>query len=311
MRDSRDRSLVRDWLEYAFLRLMSMFLCLLPRQLGMGLAWLFGIFAFDVVRVRRLLVLSNLRKAFPEKSSAERRRIGRASHINMARVVVEMLRANFLDREKILSVVSLDRKSETLYHRVIEEGKGVVFVSGHYSNWELLSARTASIGYPAIGIMQNLRNPFINERLMEIRRKFGLDIVAQGLAVRKAIKTLRNGGTVVLLADQDAGLKHGIPTKFFDRPAFTYRGPATFAVQYNAPLLAMWIYRKGGCYFADYERLDERALVNLPTKADKEIRIKHLTKAYVQWLEERIRVDPKQYLWLLSRWENRSKQYTG
>lgn len=310
MKDSRNRFLVRDWLEYAFLRLMAMFLFLLPRQLKMGIAGLFGIFAFDIVRVRRWLVLSNLQKAFPEKTLAERRRIGQASFINLSIVVMEILRAYFLDRKKILSTVYLDRESEALYHRIIKEGKGVVFVSGHYSNWELLFAHTASLGCPTISIMQNLHNPLINKPLKEIRRKLGVNLVDQGVAVRRVIKTLKKGGVVMLLADQDAGPKHGVSTNFFEKLAFTYRGPATFSVQYNSPLLAMWIYRKGGCYIVDYERLDVRALANLPAEADEEIRIQRLTQAYVKWLEGRIRMDPKQYLWLHSRWETRYELHT-
>jgi len=184
---------------------MGLLMGALPRPMALGLAWPLGVFAFDIIRIRRRVTLENLAQAFPDKSPAERRRIGRAAFINLTVVAIEMLRVRHLTREKVLSLVHMDEESEALHHRIMKEGKGVVFVSGHYSTWELLAARLAATGYPTLIIVQQQRNPLVNRDLTKSRDRLGFNIVDRGGAVRSVLSTLKEGGVVGILADQDAG----------------------------------------------------------------------------------------------------------
>ncbi len=304
------RPTFQDRLEYLSLRLMGLLMGALPRPLALGLAWPLGVFAFDIVRIRRRVTLENLAQAFPDRSPAERRRIGRGAFINLAVVAVEMLRARHLTREKVLSLVHMDEESEALHHRIMKEGKGAVFVGGHYSTWELMAARLAATGYPTLIIVQQQRNPLVNRDLAKSRDRLGFHLVDRGKAVRYVLSMLKEGGVVGILADQDAGPRFGIFIDFFGRPASTYQGPAGFALRCGAPLVGAWIHREGISYTAGYRRLDEEALVGLPPDADEETRIRRLTEAYVQWFEERIRMDPDQYFWLHRRWKTRPEQQT-
>ena len=196
---------LQDRLEYLLLRMVGFFVGLLPRSFALLCARPLGIVAFDIVRFRRRITLENLEHAFPEKSRAERTRIGRAAFVNLALVVMEMLRAFRMTRERVLSLVQVDSESESLYHRLVEGGRGVIFVGGHYSTWEFLAARVAATGYPTLIIVQDQRNPLVNRDLIETRRKLGFLITGRGQAVRSVLKTLKDGGTVGILADQDAG----------------------------------------------------------------------------------------------------------
>ena len=307
---SEPKPTLQDRIEYLFIRAVGFLMAVLPRSFALGFARSLGIFAYDVLRIRRRVTLENLARAFPQKSPLERRRIGRAAFINLAIVGMEMLRASRLTREKVLSLVQVDEESESLYHRLMKESKGVVFISGHYSTWEFLGARIAATGYPTLIIVQDQRNPLVNKELMRARKRLELLLAGRGQAVRNVLRTLREGGTVALLADQDAGPKSGLFIDFFGEPASTYQGPAAFAILGGAPLLACWIHREGLSYRAGYERLDEDALAGLPADAGEEVRVRRLTEAYVRWLEERIRMDPDQYLWLHRRWKSRPERET-
>lgn len=289
---------------YLLIRAAGVVVSILPRPLAIALAKMLGVVAFSVLRAERVITMHNLREAFPEKSPAERRRIGRAAMGNLMVVGMEMLRARFYSRDRVLSSVYLDPDSEALYHQLMNEGRGVVFVGGHYCNWELLGARTAAVGYPGVGVMQNLGNPFINRELKMMRDKLGGRLAARGVALREAIRMLKEGGAIFLLADQEADLHSGIFTNFFGKPTVTFTGPASLAVRYNAPLVATSIYRERGRYRAFFERLDNPILAELPPGADEDTHIRILTESFVRWLEKQIRTDPKQYLWLHRRWES-------
>lgn len=299
------RPTLQHRLEYAALRTAGFLFGVLPRTVRMLLALKLAFLAFDLTRVRRRVTLRNLERAFPELSPAERRKIARASYFNLAIVAMEMLQARRLDPKKVIASVHLDSESEALYHRVMREGKGAVFVSGHYGNWELMAARTAAVGYPSAVIVQRQRNPLLDRDLTATRKRLGFNIVGRGQAVRGMLKILREGGAAMILADQDAGSRDGLFVDFFGHPASTYRGPALFAVHAQAPMIGGWIYREKGRYHLSYERLDEEALKGLPPDADEETRVRCLTEAYVRWLERKIRKDPYQYLWLHHRWKSR------
>jgi len=295
----------KDWIEYLLLRSFGFFVTLLPRPVAIRVAWPLGIFACDILRIRRRVTLENLERAFPEKSNAERNRIARASYVNLGVVGMEMLRVSRLNKEKVISLVSLDEESEALHHTLIKEGNGIIFLSGHYSTWELMAARIAATGYPTTIIVKDQSNPLVNRQLTKARQKLDYIITGQSHAIRNVLKALKEGGTVALLADQDAGTKSELFIDFFGEPASTYQGPAVFAVRSGSPLVGSWIHREGLTYRLSYARLDTEVMVNLPDDADEETRIRRLMEIYVRWMEEQIRLDPGQYLWLHRRWKSR------
>lgn len=298
------RPTIGQRIKYLLLRLLGVILFILPHWASRTIARLLGVIAFDVLRMGRRMVLSYLEQVFPEKTPAQRRSIGRAGHCNLTIVGMEMLHARFLSREQVISRIQLEEESETLYHQLMKEGRGVVFVGAHYSNWELLGARLASVGYSLLTIVQDHPNPLFNRYLAETRGKLGTSIVRRSEAVRGVLRALNEGRAVGVLADQDAGPNGGVVTDFFGKPVSSFQGPFAFTVRCNAPLVAAWIYRsEGGRYRAGCQRLDEKALAGVAAGADEETRILRLTESFVQWLEELILKDPRQYLWLHPRWQ--------
>lgn len=302
--DARRPSLQHRF-EYLLLRGVGLAVRILPRPVADGLARLLALLAFDLLRIRRRVTLDNLIQAFPERDARWHRRTARAAYHNLALVGMESLRALHGDPRRLLERVDLEPASQQLYHDLMAGGRGVVFVSGHYGNWELIAARTAAVGYPSAVIVQEQRNPLFDQALEQVRERMGFNSVGRGVAVRGILRVLKDGGAAMILADQDAGQRDALFIPFFGRPASTYQGPALFAVRSGAPLVGGWIHREGGRYRAWYERLDEAALKDLPEESDEETRVRRLTEAYADWLERMIRTDPGQYLWLHRRWKSR------
>jgi KDO2-lipid IV(A) lauroyltransferase len=305
------RPTLQHRLEFAALRFVGSAFGILPQTLRIIVAIKIAVLAFDILRIRRRVTLTNLERAFPEFPPARRRKIARAAYINLAIVGMEMLLAGKLDAEQVIALVDLDPDSEALIHELMKHGTGIVFVSGHYGNWELMAARTAAIGYPSAVIVQEQRNPLMDRELSRTRERLGFNLVGRGSAVRGMLKILKEGGAAMILADQDAGTKDGVFVDFFGYPASTYRGPGQFVVHTGAPMLGGWIHREEGRYRLTFERLDEATLDELEEDVDDESRIQLLTAAYVAWMERMIRKDPSQYLWLHHRWKSRPQGQTA
>jgi KDO2-lipid IV(A) lauroyltransferase len=303
MNDQTGHPNIRQSIKYLLLRLLGLLLSLLPHQIALIIAEILGVIAFDVVRRGRRMALHYLAQVFPEKTPAERRAIGRAGHCNLIIVAMEMMRARFAPRERVISRVELDTGSEKLIHNLMEEGRGIIFVGSHYSNWEYLGARLAAVGYPFLAIVQDHPNPLFNRYLSRMRRRLGIDVVRRSEAVKGVLRFLKDGGAVGIVADQDASRFGGVVTDFFGKPVTSFKGPFAFAVKCNSPLVAAWVYRENGRYRAGCQRLDEEALADLEPEADDDVRILKLTQSFIQWLEGQIIKDPGQYLWLHPRWQ--------
>ncbi len=293
---------VQHRLEYALLRLIGALAGRLPRRLMLGVGRGLGILIFEVVRLRRRVTLANLDRAFPGRTPAWRRRIGRAAFVNLAVVGMEMLRARRLDPARVIALVDLEPASEALLQAVMEEGRGAVIIGAHYSAWELLGARLAAVGHPTVAIMQEQRNRLMNDDLVRVRERLGIRLVAKAGAGKEVMRTLAQGGLVLIVGDQDAGREYGVFLDFFGTPAATHTAPAAFARRAGAPLLGGWIHREGGRYRASLTRLDEGRPADRDGEAEQ-AQITRLTAAYLAWLEAGIRRDPGQYLWLHRRWK--------
>lgn len=291
-------------LEYAFLKAMEGVAAVLPRSLVRLAAWKIALLAFDLFRIRRRVTLDNLLRAFPDESARWRRRVARRAYYNLALVGLEMLQARRMDRERLLEKVAIHPDDREVVPQVMTEGKGAVLVGGHYGNWELMAARTAQLSQPSVVIVQDQRNPLMDRDLKETRRRLGLELVGRGVGIRGVLKTLKGGGAVMMLADQDAGTDDPMWIDFFGRPASAYRGPAVFCVRSGAPMVGGWIHREDDEYLIRYQRLDLQALEGLPEDADEETKVRALSEAFLGWLEEMVRRDPTQYLWLHRRWKS-------
>lgn len=303
MNDSIGHPTIGQRIKYMLLRLLGFLLSILPHWLAQAIAVFLGMIAFDVMWWGRRMALTYLAQVFPEKTPAERRAIGRAGHCNLIIVAMEMLRAHFAPRERVISRVELDAESEKLFHELMEQGRGMIVVGAHYSNWEYLGARLAAVGYPFLAIVQDHPNPLLNRYLSKMRRRIGIDVVKRSEAVRSVLRFLKEGGVVGIVADQDATSFGGVVTDFFGKPVTSFKGPFSFAVKCNSPLVAACVTREKGRYRASCQRLDEEALADLPPDADDEARILRLTESFMRWLESQIIRDPRQYLWLHPRWK--------
>ena len=268
----------------------------MPPQWVFGIVRVLGFLAFHVFRIRRSVTLNNLRNSFGvEKNGRELERIARLSYDHIGMTFIEMLYAPKLVM-RIHEIVDLSDIEKV--HSALERGKGLMLVGGHFGSWELNAGALAAAGIPISVVVRRQANPLVDRLMNRNRSLFGLKVIPTGASIKHIVQALRNGESIGLVSDQDAGRK-GVFVDFFGRKASTPRGAAKLALKYGAPVIVTMTARMSpGRY-----RMILREVDVVPDDT-----VESLTKRYTRVMEEIIRQFPEQYFWMHRRWKTRPPQ---
>jgi len=254
--------------------------------------------------IRRDIVESNLRLAFPECDEKWIAHTMLASYEHLGREVAAMMRLSKLDDSAVI-----ERTVPVGWEELDEArslGRGVVLVTGHYGNWEMAAATIASRGIPIAAIVRRQANRLVDERLQAMRHKLGVQTIYQGEAPSRVPRILRANGVVGIVGDQDAR-RSGVFVQYFGRPASTHRGPALFALRLSAPIFTCVARRMPGDDVR-YEVRGERVVFTPSGVLDADVLA--LTSELASRLEREVRVAPEQYFWFHKRWKTRPLEET-
>jgi KDO2-lipid IV(A) lauroyltransferase len=271
----------------------------LDRWLGVErsgrLAAALGRFAYRRLRIRADVAEDQLRRAFPERDDAWIRRTAEASYEHLGREGMAMLRLSRQGKEEVLAATEVEGLDAV--REAVAAGRGAIIMTGHFGNWEIGGAALAARGIPMDVVARRQKNPYVDRLINEARARLGMTVIRQGGATRAALRGLRKGHAVALVADQDAR-RRGVFVDFFGIPASTHRGPAVLALRSGAPVfMGTAVRRPGGGYRVRLAR------VPIPPGDDPEARADRLTAELTRSLEAAIRGEPGQYLWQHRRWK--------
>jgi len=296
---------LKDIIEYIALIIAGQILRFLPLRAVQCLGAWCGSLAFYVVPIRRNVALENLHKAFPEKTEREVWRITRQVYKNFGIVLFELLWFPKIKAEDLQKMVHVDNLE--LMEKKLSERKGLIMLSGHFGNWELLALAIGYLsGHPLSVIVQEQRNPLVNLLINRYRSRFGNHIINLGRAAKNSIAVLRKGGVVGMIADQ-SGPEDGLYVEFFGRNVATHDGPARFSLKTGAPLLMVFAVRQAdGTYHVHIEEVEQK---DLPEDATE--KVGELTRRHVAILERYIRAYPDHWLWLHRRWKHEATVKKG
>jgi KDO2-lipid IV(A) lauroyltransferase len=284
-----------DLLVYLVVRLILCVIQTLPMdtcdRLARRGAWL----AYDVLRIRRRVADDNLQLAFPEWSQQRREQIARQMWHHLLLMVCEL--------------AQLSRKiHETNYPRyvwcrdvaqhvdLLTSSRPVVMVSGHFGNFEVGGVLAGLLGFPTYTIARPLDNPFLHRFITRHRSSKGQYMLPKAGSAQHADRILAEGGTLVLLGDQDAGPK-GCWVPFFNRPASCHKAIALFAIAHQAPLVLSYARR------LDRPLHFEVGIAGVFDPLEHPLaNVRQITAWYNQQLEQLVRAHPEQYWWLHRRW---------
>ena len=295
----------RQRFDYALLKATTAVAAVLPRRALLALGRGVGALVWSRGLYRREIVRDNLRHAFGTEMDAARRDAVAAGFFrHLGTNLMEFLLLSRLKREDIRAWVDLEGLEH--YHAAAAAGHGVLLVSGHFGNWELMGARIAAEGLPLTSLGKRQSNAQVDRLLSSFRERAGLRVMPTGGSLKEIVTVLRRGETVGIVADQDAG-PDGVFTPFLGRPASYYRGPAYFSWKLRAPIVTAM----------DFRLADGRHRVELgpPFAAepgwDEATAVARLTEIFAQRLEAAVRRAPEQYFWTHRRWKTRPLKETA
>ena len=182
---------------------------------------------------------------------------------------------------------------------ILDEGKGLVGITGHVGNWELLGIAFREAAGERSGpvIAKRHPNPWLNDFIVESRARLGFEVVFQDQGLRPLLRGLKAGKLLGTVPDQDIRRVAGIFVPFFGRDAYTTTGPASLAVFGGAPILAGFLRRK------DYGLvLDLMEPLRPQPGADREAEVERLTREWSAQVEAQIRKQPSDWMWFHERW---------
>lgn len=272
----------------------------LPPAFNVAVGGCVGGALYHLAGARRVVAMDNLRAAFQEtKTPAEYRRILKGLFRNLGMTLMEVARIPAMDEHYIQRWVQVAPGSQERLEAARQKGRGVIFLTAHFGDWELVSITGAIRGYPTLVLAREQGWPRLNALLTRYRESKGCRMVTKGFAVRELVRGLKAGGIVGLLADQDGG-RNGVLAPFFGRLASTAPGSVAMGISTGAPILPVFIVRTGG---SAHELVVEDPLP-IPEEGALESRIRQGIAAYLQILERYVRQYPSQWLWLHRRWKS-------
>lgn len=287
-----------DSLILVFIKAVRACVHVLPIGVSLAIGRLIGCVAYAVSK-RRYVAYYNLKAAFGnQKSSKELRRVAFQSIQMMGMNAVELLKFPDLTKDYIDRHIEIEGREEV--EKVYSKQNGIIFLTAHYGNWEMLNIAGALLGFPLSVLARIQRHPRSDEYLNGLRASKGSRVIYKGMMVREILKTLKDGGLVGILSDQDGG-KNGVFVDFFGRQSSSPRGVSIFGQRTGAPVVPVFIRRLPG------NRHRIKVLPRIPdapetfSESEKE---QWTMQKFAEVLERQIREAPEQWLWAHRRWKS-------
>ena len=247
----------------------------------------------------RSVGLFNLRLAFPEWAEARRKQVLRQLFQGFGRMLADFAHFPSWNRSNIENVIVYDGFDH--FERARALGKGVLFLTAHFGNWELSSFAHGVYGYPLNFIVREMDNAPIDCLINHYRTLSGGHAIAKTDASRQVLRAFQRGESVGILMDQNMLPGEGVFVDFFGRLASTTTWPARLARKTGVPIvlgLVIW-----DAQLSKYRLRFEPVEWIARDDPDEEIRAN--TANFTRLIEHYARQYPEQWLWVHRRWKTR------
>ena len=240
------------------------------------------------------IIFSNLSKAFPNLDNLEKEKILKKMWFNYGRIFAEYVfikefRNNLKESHNIII------ENTEILEKIRRDSHPVIFVSGHFNNFELMAMEIEKSGIDLAAVYRPLNNKFINPIMENIRRKYICKKqIKKGLTgTKELLLNFKKGTSIALMIDQR--VSQGIQCNLFGQKALTTTIPAQFVKKFNAKIVPVYIERKNNKNF--------RINFQNPLEFTKDSSIEKITTKLNKLLESMILKNPDQWIWSHNRWK--------
>ena len=239
------------------------------------------------------IIHSNIKRGIPNISSEKLDRITSLMWINYGNVFAEFMFLKNFRYGKLSSQVEVE--GQNILDEIKKSNKQVIFISGHFCNFELMAMYLEKNGINLATIYRPLNNFFLNGFMERIRTKYICKYqIKKGIGgLKKLINLKKKDFSTALMIDQR--VSEGILSNFFNQKALTTTIPAQLVKKFNIPVVPVYIERIGNLNF--------KITINKPINFQNESSIKNITDDLNKILEEMILNKPEQWIWSHNRWK--------
>jgi KDO2-lipid IV(A) lauroyltransferase len=298
----RRRSTTLDRLAFAGMRATMGALGSLPLEWALRVCAAGAFVVYACALGLRRVGMRNLALAFPERSVAERRRILRASFANLGRMVAELAHLPHLTADDLRRMVVFEDEAWWAENVGRPRETGVLILSGHFGNWELLVFAHGMRGFPVSMVHRSIANPLVDRWLNALRARAGTRLVRKRHAAGGVLRALHEQQLLVLPFDQNSTRGIGVFVDFFGVPASTNSGIARLALRTGAPIVPVFIVREGR---QARHRVHVLPIMYARRSGDSESDVRGATQQLSEVFEGMVRRYPEQWLWVHKRWKTR------
>lgn len=289
---------VKNTLIYFFIRALLACAGILPWRPALAAGGFLGWCFQAAVPRERERACANLKLAFPELPEPQRRRLARNTFIALGRTSLEFLALQALDGRAIARLVEAV-EGRAHMEAALAKGKGVVCLTAHLGNWEILPVFTTCQGWPSAVVAQELYDPRLDRLLNRFREQRGVQVLKRGQITAAIARCLKSNRLLGILNDQDTDVDSRW-APFFNRPAKTPVGALRLARRLGAAVVPIFIARAA----SGRNRVYIEPELSLPHTADEGADLLEGARLCNHVIETYIRRFPEQWVWFHQRWKS-------
>jgi len=239
------------------------------------------------------LINSNIKKALPDINFKNLKKIKRLMWNNYGRTFAEYMFIKEFRNGKISKNIEID--GQEILEKIKKENSQVIFISGHFSNFELMAMHLEKSGINLCAIYRPLNNIFLNGIMERIRKKYicKKQIKKGVVSLRQLIALKKNNFSTAIMIDQR--VSEGILSNFFNHEALTTTIPAQLVKKFNIPIVPVYIER--------IENINFKICISKPIYFDEDTTTDKITDELNRILEKMILNKPENWIWSHNRWK--------
>ncbi len=284
---------------YHCIKILFRLLGLIPQKWQRISADFLGRIVFLADRRHRRIVIDSLTHAFGrQKNRFEIRILAKRVFMNLVLIIFEIGWSLSMDEKQLRKYFKIDGRSNI--KNAYEKDKGVLALTAHFGNFELLAVIGAMIKYPLSIVVRPLSFKSLDLFFVELRTRFGAKIIPKQRSFRAILRSLERKEMVVLLMDQNVDWYEGVFVDFMGRRACTNSGLALLALKTQAPVVPAVLIREKTGFRAEFG-----PEIPLIKTGDRRKDVELNTLQYNRIIEDIVRRYPEQWFWVHQRWKTK------
>ncbi len=272
---------------------------ILPYRAALRTGDLLGLLAYVFWSSRRKIALDNLQGAAERGAlvlGTDSRSVIRQNFRNLGRSFIEVVKIYYGLGESVFRHVEV--KGEENYRKAMQKGKGILCITAHCGNWELLAVYVSMKIAKITIVARKQDNPYLNRFIERTREKYGNHTIYKEGALKKILSSLKKGEVIGILMDQSVIRSEGVIVPFLGKNAYAMKTPAILARKTGTPVVPAFIRRTANGHLVE---IGEE--IQLDASRDGDEAIVKDTMNFLRPIEDFVRQHPADWLWIHRRWK--------